>query len=61
MRSHLGELDHGGSYEDEERLLGHKVGSQVARVYDSGRRLARLRVISDCWGRRLSEIVGWPE
>ena len=24
MRTHLGELDHAGSWEDEERLLGHK-------------------------------------
>ena len=58
MRTHLGELDHGGSYEDEERLLGHTVGGAVAQAYDRGRRLARLRPLADAWGARLEAIVG---
>jgi integrase len=47
MRTHLGDMDHGGTYEDEERLLRHSVGSAVARAYDRGRRLARLRPLAD--------------
>lgn len=57
MRSHLGEIDHGGAYEDEERLIGHSVGNAVARTYDRGRRLARLRPLADAWGARLEQIV----
>jgi hypothetical protein len=58
MRSMVGELDHNGSYEDEERLLGHVVGGAVARTYDRGRRLARLRPLADAWAARLEAIVG---
>ena len=58
MRTHLGELDHGGSYEDEERLMGHAVGAAVAQAYDRGRRLAKLRPLADTWGERLAAIVG---
>ena len=57
MRTHLGDMDHGGSYEDEERLLGHAIGNSVARAYDRGRRLARLRPLADAWGTRLEQIV----
>ena len=60
MRTHLGEIDHGGSYEDEERLIGHAVGSVVARTYDRGRRLARLRPLAEAWGQRLEAIVSRP-
>jgi integrase len=60
MRTHLGDMDHGGTFEDEERLLGHVVGSAVARAYDRGRRLARLRPLADAWGRRLAEMVSRP-
>ena len=60
MRTRLGELDHGGSYEDEERLLGHTIGGAVAQAYDRGRRLARLRPLADAWGARLAAIVGAP-
>ena len=60
MRTHLGELDHPGSHEDEERLIGHAVGSVVARVYDRGRRLARLRPLAEAWGQRLEAIVSRP-
>ncbi|MEJ8573473.1 tyrosine-type recombinase/integrase [Microbaculum marinum] len=57
MRTHLGEIDHGGAYEDEERLIGHRVGGTVARTYDRGRRLARLRPLADAWGTKLEAIV----
>lgn len=57
MRSLLGEIDHGGAFEDEERLLGHVVGGSVARTYDRGRRLARLRPLAEAWAERLEQIV----
>ena len=60
MRTHLGELDHAGTWEDEERLLGHKLGGAVAQAYDRGRRLARLRPLADAWGARLEQIVSGP-
>jgi integrase len=60
MRTHLGELDHGGDWGDEERLLGHKLGGAVAQAYDRGRRLARLRPLADAWGARLAQIVAAP-
>ena len=60
MRTHLGELDHVGTWEDEERLLGHKLGGAVAQAYDRGRRLARLRPLADAWGTRLEIIVATP-
>ena len=36
MRTHLGELDHGGTWEDEERLIGHAVGSAWHRRTTGG-------------------------
>lgn len=60
MRTHLGEIDHGGTYEDEERLIGHSIGNAVARTYDRGRRLARLRPLADAWAQRLEQIVAAP-
>jgi integrase len=60
MRSHLGEIDHGGDWADEERLLGHKLGGAVAQTYDRGRRLARLRPLANAWGKRLEAIVSAP-
>jgi integrase len=60
MRTMLGEIDHPGSFEDEERLLGHSIGSAVSRAYDRGRRLARLRPLADAWGTRLEAIVSGP-
>lgn len=60
MRTGLGEIDHGGAYEDEERLIGHSVGSGVGKVYDRGRRLGRLRPLADAWGSRLAQIVSAP-
>jgi len=60
MRTHLGDMDHGGTFEDEERLIGHSVGTAVQRTYDRGRKLARLRPLADAWGARLSAIVGAP-
>ncbi len=60
MRTHLGELDHGGADADEERLIGHRVGGAVQRTYDRGRRIARLRPLADAWGARLEMIVATP-
>ncbi len=58
MRTHLGELDHGGSYEDEERLMGHAVGSRWRGPMIAAGGLARLRPLCDAWGARLAAIVG---
>ena len=54
----LGEIDHGGAFEDEERLIGHAVGQRGCADLDRGRRLARLRPIADAWGARLAAIAG---
>lgn len=60
MRTHLAEIDHPGGHDLEEMLIGHSVGSTVARTYDRARKLARLRPLADAWGARLAEIVAAP-
>jgi len=57
FRTMLGDIDHPGSEEDEERLILHVVGSRVKRTYDRSRRLARLRPIADAIGAHIERIV----
>ncbi len=64
MRSHLGELDHPGSWEDEERLLGHKVGNAVAHYHGSFPPAAgakgkspRIRTLPPCGGIKLAKVA----
>ena len=56
-RSTWPELKHGQSAEIMERILGHVVGSKVARAYDRAQWLEQQRAVLDSWSRKLTTII----